>query len=300
LSSANLKNETFVRIFLTDYYDNYFTSPWFLDYNICEGDFCMEKKMWVDVEKKTKVPNTELMLYDDYDYNLVGSEGVLSECAPGLTIQDLAEWVLPCYEIEGGFDTWTYIEACQFSRLGWLQQDTTVNVGKLDSISGLSDQVKQCTSAEKTKGKQITRTTNKGTSNKRSGKGRGRRVLKRNKGNRKRKGRKSSRDSKRGKKAFKRRLPRAASRELQPKGKKRRSKRKNNTEDKKEQKKEKKKKKREEKQILNSIQLDSVPTKETMDQLYCIRHAVYRGLTDCARDLISENLIDSRKYNCSC
>lgn len=166
MSSANLKNETFVRIFLTDYYDNYFTSPWFLDYNICEGDFCMEKKMWVDVEKKTKVPNTELMLYDDYDYNLVGSEGVLSECAPGLTIQDLAEWVLPCYEIEGGFDTWTYIEACQFSRLGWLQQDTTVNVGKLDSISGLSDQVKQCTSAEKTKGKQITRTTKKGKTTK--------------------------------------------------------------------------------------------------------------------------------------
>jgi len=68
-----------------------------------------------------------------------------------------------------------------------------------------------------------------------------------------------------------RRLPRAASREMETRGKRRRSKRKQNTEDKKEQKKEKKKKKKEERQILKSLQLNSVPTKETMDQLYCIR-----------------------------
>ena len=138
--------------YCTDYYDYYFDSPWFLDYNICEGDFCMEKKLWVETDSQTKVPNTQLVLHDD-DYYQVGIEGVMSECAPGLEIKDLAEYVISCYDIEGGFDTWTYIEACEFSKVGWLQQNTSINVGKLDSISGISDQVRQCTTAaEKNKG----------------------------------------------------------------------------------------------------------------------------------------------------
>ena len=78
---------------------------------------------------------------------------MLNISPPGLGITDLAEWVLPCYEIEGGFDTWTYILACEYTRLGWLQQDASINVAKLDSIAGISDQVKLCTSVEKkTKG----------------------------------------------------------------------------------------------------------------------------------------------------
>ena len=82
--------------------------------------------MWVDSEMKTAVPNTELVVYDDYDYHIVETKGLLAECAPGLAIPDLAEYVIPCYEIEGGFDTWTYIEACEYSKLGWLQQDSTI------------------------------------------------------------------------------------------------------------------------------------------------------------------------------
>ena len=46
-----------------------------------------------------------------------------------------------------------------------------------------------------------------------------------------------------------------------------RSQRKNKNEDKKE----KRKKKKEEKKILKSLQLDSVPSEETLDQLDCIR-----------------------------
>ena len=69
--------------------------------------------MWVETETKTKVPNTALLLSDDQDYYQVGTEGILTECAPGLEIKDLAEYVIPCYEIEGGFDTWTYIEVWQ-------------------------------------------------------------------------------------------------------------------------------------------------------------------------------------------
>ena len=38
-----------------------------------------------------------------------------------------------------------------------------------------------------------------------------------------------------------------------------------------EDKKEKRKKKKEEKKILKSLQLDSVPSEETLDQLDCIR-----------------------------
>ena len=119
--------------------------------------------MWVDSASRTVVPNTQLVLHEDYDYHLVGSEGVIAECAPGLAIKDLAEYVIPCYEIEGGLDTWTYIEACEYRKIGWLQQDSSLNVGQLvDSISGISDQVTLCTtSAEKKRGKSA-RTTNEG------------------------------------------------------------------------------------------------------------------------------------------
>ena len=47
--------------------------------------------------------------------------------------------------------------------------------------------------------------------------------------------------------------------------------RKNGDKTDKKEKKEKKKKKREEKKILKSIQLDSVPSEETLDQLQCVR-----------------------------
>ena len=114
--------------------------------------------MWVDTDTQTAVPNTKLVLHDD-DYYQVGTEGVMSECAPGLEIKDLAEYVIPCYEIEGGFDTWTYIEACEFSKVGWLQQDATINVGKLESISGISDQVRQCTTAAQKNKAKLTRMT---------------------------------------------------------------------------------------------------------------------------------------------
>ena len=127
-------------------------APWFLDYYMCEGDFCMEKTLWVEVDIQTEVPNTELVLHDEHYYQ-VGTEGAMAECATGLEIKDLAEYVIPCYEIEGGFDTWTYIEACEFRKLGWLQQDGSINVGKLDSISGISDQVKKCTSPTSTEKK---------------------------------------------------------------------------------------------------------------------------------------------------
>ena len=120
----------------------------------------MEKTMWVDSDMQTKVPNTELVLHNEHYYQ-VGTEGLMTECAPGLEIKDLAEYVTPCYDIEGGFDTWTYIEACEYSKLGWLQQNTSINVGKLDSISGISDKVKQCISPEKKKGK-LTRTAKRG------------------------------------------------------------------------------------------------------------------------------------------
>ena len=65
--------------------------------------------MWVETKRRTEVPNTALLLSDE-DYHQVGTEGILTECAPGMEIKDLAEYVLPCYDIEGGFDTWTYIE----------------------------------------------------------------------------------------------------------------------------------------------------------------------------------------------
>jgi len=270
----------------SDYYDYYFASPWFLDYNICEGDFCMEKTMWVDSDMQTKVPNTELVLHNEHYYQ-VGTEGLMTECAPGLEIKDLAEYVTSCYDIEGGFDTWTYIEACEYSKLGWLQQNTSINVGKLDSISGISDKVKQCISPEKKKGK-LTRTA------KRGGPLKDQKTGKRSPNKKKGKGFRSRKASNKGGKARRRnnrkRKPRGASRETEGQRRRMRSMRKNGDKTDKKEKKEKKKKKREEKKILKSIQLDSVPSEETLDQLQCVRHAVSRGLEDCAGKLISENI----------
>merc|ERR1739845_18998 len=86
-------------------------------------------------------------------YYNVGTEGVLAECAPGLEVKDLAEYVLPCYEIEGGFEEnyWTYVEGCVFSNIGWLNKDTSINVAKFEPIPGISDQVTQCMSKKKKK-----------------------------------------------------------------------------------------------------------------------------------------------------
>merc|ERR550532_3125917 len=56
---------------------------------------------------------------------------------------------------------------------------------------------------------------------------------------------------------------------------------------------EKKKKKQEVKKILKSISLDKFPSEETIDQLWCIRYAVNRGLRNCAGTLIAQNLNDT-------
>ena len=71
----------------SDYYGDYFDSDYFLDYYTCEDDFCMEKEMWVEAEKKIPVPNTELIIHDSEDSHYVETAGVLAECAPGLGVK---------------------------------------------------------------------------------------------------------------------------------------------------------------------------------------------------------------------
>merc|ERR1711936_1406586 len=129
-------------------YSDYYDSDYFLDYYTCQDDFCMEKEMWVETKKKIPVPNTELIIHDSEDSHYVETAGVLAECVPGLGVKDLAEYVKPCYEIEGGYeeDWWLYMESCVFSNIGWLNKDTSINTAKFASIPGVADKVTQCVS----------------------------------------------------------------------------------------------------------------------------------------------------------
>ena len=131
-----------------------------MDYFTCDGDFCMESEMWVESDEQTPVSNTELIIHEDDDYYNVGTEGILAECAPGLGVRDLAEYVMSCYDIEGGFEEnwWTYTESCVYKNIGWLERDTSVNVSKLSSIPGIADQLTQCVSSDRSAIKSLTRT----------------------------------------------------------------------------------------------------------------------------------------------
>ena len=71
----------------SDYYVEYFNSDYFLDYITCKGDFCMEKGMWVEAQKKIPVPDTELIIHHSEDSHYVETAGVLAECAPGLDLK---------------------------------------------------------------------------------------------------------------------------------------------------------------------------------------------------------------------
>jgi len=338
----------------SDYYGDYFDSDYFLDYYTCQDDFCMEKEMWVEAEKKIPVPNTELIIHDSEDSHYVETAGVLAECAPGLGVKDLAEYVKPCYEIEGGYeeDWWLYMESCVFSNIGWLNKDTSLNTAKFASIPGVADKVAQCvsTSSSRRGGARSTRGQGRGTRQEnrrrtkkqsknrrgRSNKRGTRRGARRGGGARtngkseKRKGRGAMRlgrdgrrTSKGGKKMAKqgrkrrrektkgrrrqgtRRNPREAEsssldvpggamirpeqvRQRQTREERREGRKNNNR-------REKKKKKQEEKKILKSISLDKFPSEETIDQLWCIRYAVNRGLRDCAGTLIAQNLNDTQR-----
>ena len=158
LSCRQITSENQIRIFL-DYYDYYFDSDYFMDYFTCDGDFCMESEMWVESDEQTPVSNTELIIHEDDDYYNVGTQGILAECAPGLGVRDLAEYVMSCYDIEGGFEEnwWTYTESCVYKNIGWLEKDTSVNVSKLSSIPGIADQLTQCMSSDRSAIKSLTR-----------------------------------------------------------------------------------------------------------------------------------------------
>merc|ERR1711953_841388 len=338
----------------SDYYGDYFDSDYFLDYYTCQDDFCMEKEMWVEAEKKIPVPNTELIIHDSEDSHYVETAGVLAECAAGLGVKDLAEYVKPCYEIEGGYeeDWWLYMESCVFSNIGWLNKDTSLNTAKFASIPGVADKVAQCVSSSssrregaapavtrRTRGQENRRRINKqnnnrrgrsnkrgtrrsarrggrtganGKTGKRKGRGAmrlgrdGRRTIKGGKetaiqGKRKRKG--GNRTGRRGQGT--RRNPREAEsssldvpdgamirpeqvRQRQTREERREGRKNNNR-------REKKKKKQEVKKILKSISLDKFPSEETIDQLWCIRYAVNRGLRNCAGPLIAQNLNDTQR-----
>ena len=83
---------------------------------------------------------------------------MLAECAPGLGVKDVAEYVLPCYELEGGFEEnyWTYVESCVYRNIGWLNTDTSINVKKFESIDGISEQVAQCMDRKKKRSGSLT------------------------------------------------------------------------------------------------------------------------------------------------
>lgn len=67
-----------------DYDDGYCND----DYYACEGDFCMEKTDYFDIEKEAPIPNTNLtQLLDSHRHFRVLRVSALKECTPSLGLK---------------------------------------------------------------------------------------------------------------------------------------------------------------------------------------------------------------------
>merc|ERR1712013_390883 len=66
------------------------------DYEVCEGDACMYKYVFLWLEKTVQVPNRSVT-YAESDYFDVNIVGLLADCAPSLSLGDIATHVLQTF-----------------------------------------------------------------------------------------------------------------------------------------------------------------------------------------------------------
>ena len=112
------------------------------DYEVCEGDACIYKYIYLWVEKTVQVPNRSVT-YTESDYFDVNIVGLLADCAPSLSVGDIATQTKTCDDVE-----WKYRRACNYRKKGWLAEDGVTVKDSLDKdfdeITGVSKNILSC------------------------------------------------------------------------------------------------------------------------------------------------------------
>merc|ERR1719317_1433014 len=109
---------------------------------VCEGDACMYKYVFLWLEKTVQVPNRSVT-YAESDYFDVNIVGLLADCAPSLSLGDIATHAKSCDDVE-----WKYRRACNYRKNGWLGEDGVTVKDTLDKdfdeIAGVSKNILKC------------------------------------------------------------------------------------------------------------------------------------------------------------
>jgi len=123
-----------------DFDDDYDGHSWYE----CEEDACYGKTMYLYMNNEIPVPN-KTVKYFTYDYFDVDTVGLLADCAPSVTVADIAYSFKSCKDKE---IDWKYRDACLFRRKGWVGQDgKTINSSlstAFGEIDGASENIEKC------------------------------------------------------------------------------------------------------------------------------------------------------------
>merc|ERR1711942_212172 len=122
-----------------DFYDDYDDYD---SHEVCEGDACVYKYVFLWLEKTKQVPNISVT-YTETDYFDVDIESLLAECAPSLSVGDIATLAKSCDDVER-----KYRRACNYRKNGWLGEDGVTVKDSLDkdfdAIAGVSKNILKC------------------------------------------------------------------------------------------------------------------------------------------------------------
>merc|ERR1712013_341676 len=298
------------------------------DYEVCEGDACMYKYVFLWLEKTVQVPNRSVT-YAESDYFDVNTVGLLADCAPSLSLGDIATHAKSCDDVE-----WKYRCACNYRKNGWLGEDGVTVKDTLDKdfdeIAGVSKNILKCLGWDgvddyfdydylEESGEKGVRQKREVQSNipkfliqgnhnrkKRSSSKRNQKRKqqnkqkgsKRSKGGNRKAGRKGRRKTKREKNHKNKQGQRSSEkkRKISRKNQKRRKKIERNVsninrkKDKKanKEKKKDKQKKKKERKILKKIGYKAMPSKEILNKLRCVERAIEFGLEECGKEIFQE------------
>merc|ERR1711915_607377 len=114
------------------------------DYWACDGDYCIDKDIYIYVYEEIHIPNRNITFYDGYPEGYdINSESLLKECAPNLSIRNVATMIKSCKDIAK-----KYKDLCVFFKKGWLIEDGSVSrenlQNQLQEIEGMSKYIDIC------------------------------------------------------------------------------------------------------------------------------------------------------------
>ena len=288
-----------------------------------QNHFLYDKYIYIRIYDELQVPNKSISFRGAPEWFDVDSESLLKDCAPNLSIRDIATRVKSCKDIER-----KYKDACEFSKKGWLQANGNVSreglQNQLQGIEGMnkyidicldwdgesdydyydyydywyleeSDDVKKRShrsvqpSADEMEFKKLVKRESKKPARQRSNR--------RERGNRKRSFGSKKQEEQEGQRKSKRSRSKVNHQGNGKSSERNKRKRKGNKGKKNKTKKKKKgkNKKKTEKKILRTIGLKKMPTKLDLQKLKCMEKAVNYGLEKCAEKTFRHYVEEKRQ-----